>query len=207
LQPPAYQIMAGRAMNSARFLVPILLLAAAACGSGPAAEPPLAGARIGGPFTLTDQDGRQVSDAAFAGKYRIVYFGYTYCPDVCPVDVQNISAGLKAFEAKDAARGRRVVPVFITVDPERDTQAVLKQYVSAFHPRLVGLTGSAEAIGKVAKSYAIYHAKRQTPGHDGYLVDHSRQAYLMDPEGKPMALLPADQSADAVAAELDRWVK
>ena len=108
--------------------------------------PPLKGATMGGPFTLTDQNGRRVSDRDFAGKYRLVYFGYTFCPDVCPVDLQVIGAGLRRFEASDPARAARVQPIFITVDPARDTPAVLRQYVAAFHPRLIGLTGSAEEI-------------------------------------------------------------
>ena len=204
----AYQIMAGDAMNSR--ILPALLAAAllASCGSPSTggAQAPLAGAKIGGPFTLTDQNGRSVSDSAFAGKYRIVYFGYTYCPDVCPVDVQNLAAGLKQLEKSDPALGAKVVPIFITVDPERDTPAVLKQFVSAFHPRHVGLTGSNDAIAKTAKEFAIFYQKQKPSGAGGYLVDHSRQAYLMGPKGEPIALLSADKSGDVVAEELKRWV-
>ena len=179
----------------------------ASCGSQ-ASAPPLAGASIGGPFTLTDQNGRSVSDRDFAGKYRIVYFGYTYCPDVCPTDVQNIGLGLKKLEKSDPTRAARVVPIFITVDPARDTPPVLEQFVSTFHPRLVGLTGSPEAIAKVAKEFAIFYQKQDpSPGATGYLVNHSRIAYLMDPEGKPVAMVRADESGDAVAEDLKRWVQ
>lgn len=203
----AYQIMAGDAMNRSITLPLALLLAA--CGSNasePAATPPLQGARIGGPFTLTTGDGRTVTDRDFAGKYRIVYFGYTFCPDVCPVDVQIIGAGLKAFETQDAARAAKVVPIFITVDPERDTPPVVKQFAAAFHPRMVGLSGTPEQIAAVAKGYGAYFAKKPPAPGGGYMVDHSRQAYLMGPEGLPVALLPTEQGADAVAKELSRWV-
>lgn len=145
-----------------------------------------------------------MADSALAGRYRIVYFGYTFCPDVCPVDVQNLAAGLKLLEKSDPALARRIVPVFITVDPERDTPAVLKQFVSAFHPRMIGLTGSPEEIAKVAKAFAIFYQRGKGTA-DGYLMDHSRQAYLMSPDGKPLALLPQDGTPQAIADEIKRW--
>jgi protein SCO1/2 len=191
-----------------RALSVALLLALAACGQPAAApEPPLAGAAIGGPFTLTDQNGRPRRDRDFAGRYRIIYFGYTYCPDVCPVDVANIGQALRAFEKADPQRGARVVPIFITVDPARDTPAVLKQFVGNFHPRLIGLTGDEKTIDAVAKAYAIYIKRGARQPGGGYLVDHSRQAYLMGPDGAPMALLPADEGAAQVTAALEQWVK
>lgn len=199
--------MAADAMNRIVTALGALMLLVS-CNQAPASAPPLEGAAIGGPFTLVDQNGSTVRETDFAGKYRIVYFGYTFCPDVCPIDVQNIAAGLKKFEAKDPARGRNIVPIFVTVDPDRDTPAVLRQFVGAFHPRLVGLTGSPEAIASAARAYAVYYRKQPQPaGATGYLVDHARTAYLMSPEGKPIALLPADETADAVAAELERWVR
>lgn len=194
-------------MNVRHFawLAPLALLACSP-EPQPAAQPPLEGARIGGAFTLTNQNGQRISNSAFAGKYRIMYFGYTFCPDVCPVDVQNLAAGLKLLEKSDPALARKVVPIFVTIDPERDTPAVLKQFVGAFHPRMVGLTGSPEEIAKVAKEFAIFYQRgKGTP--DGYLMDHSRQAYLMSPEGKPLALLPQDGTPQAVADEIKRWVK
>ncbi|KQM62414.1 MULTISPECIES: SCO family protein [unclassified Sphingomonas] len=202
--------MAGNTMNSIlRPLAPALALALAACGSAPEPAPtaPLAGARIGGPFVLTDGQGRVVRDTDFAGKWRIMYFGYTYCPDVCPVDVQNIAAGVKAFEAEEPELGAKVVPIFITVDPERDTPAVVGKFVSAFHPRMVGLTGSAQAIADAARAYGVTYAKQQSPGATEYLMDHSRTAILMNPRGQPVALLPQEESGEAVAAELKKWVR
>ena len=181
------------------------LLALAACSAQPPAQPPLAGARIGGAFALTDQNGRAFTDRNLAGKYRIMYFGYTFCPDVCPVDVQNISAALSLVEKADAALGARIVPVFVTVDPARDTPAVLKQFAGNFHPRLVALTGSPAAIAATTRAFGIYAARgRGTAG--GYLVDHSRQIYLMDPDGKPLALLP-EGPPQAIADEVMKWAK
>lgn len=197
----------------ARAFLPVLIASAAplslgACG-GPAApaRAPLEGVRVGGPFSLTDQDGKPRTDRDFSGRYRIVYFGYTFCPDVCPTDVQTIGAGLRLFEAQDPARGAKVVPIFVTVDPKRDTPAVLKAFVSAFHPRMVGLTGSPQAIATTAKEYGIAYEAEKPNAEGGYLVAHGRFAYLMDPAGKPLALLPQDKTPKDVAADLDRWVK
>lgn len=191
----------------------VLLFALAVAGCSPAdqtvapATPPLAGARIGGPFALIDQDGRAVTDRDFLGTWRIMYFGYTFCPDVCPVDVQKLSAGLKAFEAADPRRAAKVVPVFVTVDPGRDDAATLKAFTAAFHPRMVGLTGSPTAIAALAKAYGVYFKLGAPAANGGYLVDHSRQAYLMDADGNPVALLPSEGTPQQIAAELAKWVR
>jgi protein SCO1/2 len=187
-------------------LLPALLaLAVAGCGAGKAEEPPLAGAAIGGPFTLTDQNGRQRSDREFAGKYRIVYFGFASCPDICPTDLANIGGAMRLFEKSDAARAAKVQPIFISVDPERDTPARLKEYAAAFHPRIVALTGTPQQIADAAKAYAVYYAK--APADNGeYGMDHLRVIFLMGPDGKPIAMLPHDKDAKAIAAELERWV-
>lgn len=171
------------------------------------AQGPLAGARIGGPFALTNQDGQRVTDKDYAGKYRIVYFGYSYCPDVCPVDLQLLMQGLRLFERENPAAAAKVQPIFITVDPARDTVPVLKTYAAAFHPRLVALRGTEEETAAVAKAYAVYYRKAENAGASEYLMDHSRQTYLMGPDGKPIALLPQDETPQAVAAELARWVR
>ncbi len=204
-----YQIMAGRAMN--RLLFPLLALALplAACGGAQAPEKtldqaPLAGASIGGPFTLVNGDGKTVTDADFAGKYRIMYFGYTFCPDVCPVDVQNIGGAMKLLDRQDPALSAKIVPIFVSIDPARDTPDVVKQFTAAFYPRMVGLTGSAEQVDEAAKVYRVPYQKRETPS--GYLMDHGRQAYLMGPKGEPIALLPQDQSPQAIVAEIERWI-
>tara|TARA_R110002033_G_scaffold37313_5_gene76194 strand:+ start:2222 stop:2839 length:618 start_codon:yes stop_codon:yes gene_type:complete len=193
---------------SAGFLALLVACNATPAGNGSAdAEPPLAGAQIGGTFTLTNQDGVKMSQDDFKGKYRIIYFGYSYCPDVCPIDLSNLMLGLKLAEKGDAVLAEKVQPIFITVDPERDTPAVLKQYVSAFHPRLIGLTGTPEEIAAAAKKYLIIYDIRKDEGSSEYLVDHSRQAYLFGPEGEPLALLPFDGTPEDIADEITRWVK
>lgn len=184
-------------------------LALSACGSGgsaPTERPPLEGAKIGGPFTLADKTGRVVRWSDFAGKYRIVYFGYTFCPDACPLDVQQMMQGFVRFAKAEPALAADVQPIFISIDPARDTPARVGEFASAFSPRLLGLTGTAQQVAEAAKAFAAYYAKgKETTG--GYLMDHSRVAYLMDREGKPLAMLSVDKGADAVAAELTKWVK
>ena len=200
-------------MNTLRnALILTLALVLASCNtshsnSSPDEPPPLAGSSIGGPFQLIDQNGKQVSDRSFAGKYRIMYFGYTYCPDVCPMDAQAIGAGMKLLERRDPGKAAKVVPIFVTVDPLRDTPAVLKQFVSAFSPKMVGLTGSVDAINRTAKEFAVFHQKGATTSAGGYLVNHSRQTYLMDPDNQPIALVPSDEGSKAVADTLERWVR
>ncbi|OYW23384.1 MAG: SCO family protein [Sphingomonas sp. 32-62-10] len=171
------------------------------------ATPPLAGARIGGPFTLTDQNGKIVRDTDFAGKYRIIYFGYSYCPDVCPIDVQNIALAMRALDKSDPALSARVVPIFITVDPARDTPAALKQFAGAFSPRLIALTGTQAQIDAVKKRFAIYSEAKPKRPDGGYIVDHSRLAYLFGPKGEPLALLPQDKSPDEIVNAIKRWAK
>jgi protein SCO1/2 len=195
-----------RKPRAAPLLVLLAGLALAAC-SGGNGEPPLKGAAIGGPFTLTDQDGRPASERDFAGRYRIMYFGFTHCPDVCPTDLAVLGQALRQFEKSDPARAARVVPIFISVDPERDTPAVLKDYVAAFHPRLVGLTGTPAQVADTVRRYGAYGEKEAPEAGGGYNVNHSRIAELIGPAGEPIALLPYDKGAEAVAAELDRWVR
>lgn len=191
-------------MNLRAPLFSLLLLAGC---QAPVAEAPLAGARIGGPFTLTDQNGRPRTDADFAGKYRMMYFGYTFCPDVCPVDVAHLVAGYRAFAKTDPARAAKIIPVFVSVDSDRDTPAVLKQFTAAFDPALVGLTGTSDQISAITKAYGVVVQIQKMPGNPNYLVDHSRAAYLMSPDGKPIALLSQDAKPDVIAGELSKWVK
>lgn len=150
----------------------------------------LAGASLGGPFTLIDQNGQTVRDSDFAGRYRLIYFGYGFCPDICPTDLALLGRGLAAFEAADAARAKRVAPIFITIDPQRDTPAVLKPFVAAFHPRLVGLTGTSAQIAAVARAYGVYAKRMETGDPENYLMDHSAMVYLFGPDGRPIAFLP-----------------
>jgi protein SCO1/2 len=196
-----------RAMSRAALpFLAALLLALGACSQAPeAAQPPLAGARIGGDFTLVDKTGKTVRFHDFRGRYPVVYFGYTFCPDVCPLDVQHLMQGYAKLAKTDPDAAAKVQPIFISIDPARDTSAVVGEFAAAFSPRLIGLTGSAEQVAQAAKMFAAYYRKGPPTGDGGYLMDHSRAAYLMGPQGQPIALLPVDEGPEAVARELARW--
>ncbi|WP_235912748.1 SCO family protein [Croceibacterium salegens] len=184
--------------------------ALAACQAQPSAseEPPLAGAAIGGPFTLQNSKGETVNWSDFDGKYRVVYFGYTYCPDVCPTDVGRIMRGYAKFQAEEPELAKQVVPLFISVDPKRDTPAVIGEFTNAFSDDLIGLTGTQEQIDAAAKEFAVYVEKGEPNSEGGYLVNHSSAGYLMGRKGEPVALLPIEVVDDgtAIAAELAKWV-
>lgn len=155
---------------------------------------------IGGPFTLTDNHGRTVTDADFRGKYMLIYFGYTYCPDVCPTELGVMTQVVDQLGPK----AERIQPVFITVDPDRDTVAHINDYVGLFHPRLVGLTGTEEQVREAARAYRVYYAK--APMKDGkpedYLMDHSSFIYLMGPDGKFVGVYPGGTAADKIVQDL-----
>lgn len=137
-------------------------------------------ALVGGPFTLTDHTGKRVSDADFRGKNMLVFFGFTYCPDVCPTALQVMAGALEQLGPK----AERLVPLFITVDPERDTPEQMAQYVQSFHPKLVGLTGTRAEIDTVLKAYRVYAQKVEDPKSTaGYTMNHSSIVYLMGPDG------------------------
>ena len=155
---------------------------------------------IGGPFTLIDQDGKIRRAADFRGRFLLVYFGYSNCPDICPTTLAVMADALEKLGTKAG----RVVPVFITIDPERDRSGVLKAYLRAFGPRFVGLTGDAKAVAAAARAYHVYYRKRPLGG--GYAMDHSSQIYLMGPDGKFIAIydetLGPDGLADALKKQL-----
>jgi protein SCO1 len=154
---------------------------------------------IGGPFALTDQNGQPRSSADFRGGYVLLYFGYTNCPDICPTTLAMIANTLKNLGAKAA----RLTPVFITVDPARDTPKVLKAYLASFGPQFVGLTGTAGAIAKVAKEYHVYYARQPLAG-GGYEVNHSSEMYLLDPSGKLIVFYDPGTDAKALTADLEK---
>ena len=190
-----------------------LLVVASLFGWGPAAaaEQPSAAqmmddlmygrGSVGGPFNLTDQAGRQRTDTEFRGKLMIVYFGYTFCPDVCPTDLMAITQALDALGP--AAEG--VQPIFITIDPERDTK-VLVDYVSAFHHSLVGLTGSPEEIRKVANSYKAFYAKVPDERSGGYSIDHTGVIYLMGRDGEYLGFMPPQTNPDRLTEILRKYL-
>ena len=183
-------------------------LSLSACGAAPAEpiEPPLAGADVGGEFELSNTAGETVHWADFEGKYRIVYFGYAYCPDICPTDVQRTIQGLNQFAESAPERAAKVQPIFITIDPERDTPEVVDQFTNAFSEDLIGLTGTPEQIADAAATFRVFYTKLEPNESGAYLMDHSRVVMLFGPQGEPIALLPADLGADAVTEELGKWV-
>ena len=193
-------------MRFLAFALPLVLLSAGCGTNTPAEDPPLAGAAIGGPFELVDKTGKTVRWSDFDGKYRIVYFGYTYCPDVCPLDVQHLMQGFARFEEAEPRLAAEVQPIFVSIDPVRDTPAKAGEFAAAFSEDLIGLTGTAEQVDAAAKAFGVDYAKGEDAGGSSYLMDHSRSAYLMGRQGEPIALLPADKGAEAVATELERWV-
>lgn len=154
---------------------------------------------VGGAFALTDQFGKPRTDADFRGQPMLVFFGFTNCPDICPVELQTMSDALDLLGAQAA----KVTPIFITVDPARDTPEALRDYVANFHPRLVALTGSAEAIGAVAKAYRVYYAKatgESAPADPAaYLMDHTAIVYLMGPDGGFLTHFSPGTTAEAMA--------
>ena len=148
---------------------------------------------VGGPFALTDHAGKPRTDRDFRGMLMLVYFGFTYCPDVCPTDLMAIGQALERLGPDADA----VQPVFITLDPERDTAEHLAEYVPLFHPRLLGLTGSLDAIGTAADAYKVYFAKvTNGKNADDYTVDHTAYIYLMDRDGKYLGFFPPGTSAE-----------
>ena len=191
--------------------------AVASCGPGQSssainAQPPLSegqiyGSTIGGAFELTGTDGETVRWTDFDGKWRMVYFGYAYCPDVCPFDVQRMVLGYNAFAAENPRLAEDVVPIFITIDPERDTPQVIADFTENFSDDLVGLTGTQEQIDVAADAFAVYRRKGEVSESGGYLMDHTNIGYLMARDGEPVALLSVDKSGEAVAQELATWVR
>jgi len=158
-------------------------------------------AAIGGPFRLVDQNGRTVTDQDFKGEPFVVFFGFTHCPDVCPTTLMELSDVLDKL-GPDAAR---VGALFITVDPERDTPAELKDYLSSFNPRFEGLTGDAGAIAQVAKAYRVYMKKVPLDNGD-YTMDHTALVYLMDKNGKFVAPFNLKRRPEDAAADLRRYL-
>ena len=162
------------------------------------------GVSIGGAFSLTAPDGHAVTDRDFRGKVMLVYFGYTFCPDVCPTELQSVAAAL-ALLGDQAAQ---VAPIFITIDPERDTPKAMGEYVKLFDDRLIGLTGSNDQIARAAKAYRVYYARAEAKGASTYLMDHSSFIYVMGADGAFRALIKPgakpEEIAEIIRAQLGR---
>jgi cytochrome oxidase Cu insertion factor (SCO1/SenC/PrrC family) len=196
--------------RSIRILAAIILLIAAGIGSyafmSRELHRPLGTgvALVGGPFSLVDQDGRRVTEKDFLGKYMLVFFGYTYCPDVCPTELQVMTAALDQL----GPEADRIQPVFVSIDPARDTPAVLKAYVGNFGPRLIGLTGTPDEVAGIAKAYRVYYAKAaNSSSSTDYLMDHSSIIYLMGPDGQFVKHVPYTTDAAKLAAELKETLR
>jgi len=156
---------------------------------------------VGGPFELIDGDGRKVTERNFRGRHMLVYFGFTFCPDVCPTTLFNASA---ALEEIGPALASKVRLVFVSIDPERDTPEVVKDYAAHFHPDTVGLTGTPEQVAAAARAFRIYYRKAAPEEDGGYLVDHSSILFLMDGEGRYVTHFGHEATADDMAAALKR---
>jgi len=205
--------MARRAAAMPQTLVALALLLVAALVAAfllrpaPAPEGNLSNAAIGGPFSLVDENGQAVTNESYKGQWRLMYFGFTFCPDVCPVDAAKVGAGMRAFEAKDPRAAAKVQPLFLTVDPDRDTPDALAEFTANFHPRLIGLTGTPEQVAAALKTFRIY-AKR-VPGvtEGSYTFDHLAVIYLMDPAGRPVEFQAGPTATpESVAAMLEKFV-
>ena len=171
--------------------------AARAADAAPA-DPP----RIGGHFSLTAADGAEVTDRSFAGKWLLIYFGYTFCPDACPTALNTIAEALDEL----GPLAERFQPIFITIDPQRDTPSIVAEYVKAFHPRLIGLTGSVAQIAVVAEEFHAFYQVRQL-GNDEYAIDHSSYVYVIDPGGRLVELVTGNLPGHPVAAELRHLIQ
>jgi protein SCO1/2 len=157
-------------------------------------------ALVGGPFTLVDQHGAEVTEQDFAGRYMLIYFGYTYCPDFCPMSLSNMA---QALDLLPPAQAEQVAPILITVDPERDTVEQLAEYAPLFHPRLVALTGSVEQVRQAAKAYRVYFSKADNGDPDAYLMDHSTFIYLMGPDGRYVRHFSHSAAPEEIAAGIE----
>ena len=180
-----------------------LAAAAAFLLMGAAPSPPPWSTLFGGPFELTDHRGRTVTDRSFRGRFMLIYFGYTHCPDLCPT---NLLAMTEALEAIGPGPAARIRPLFVTVDPVRDTADVLGEYMGHFHPSFLGLRGDGIRTRRILKAYRVHRRKvvgRDAPPDD-YLIDHATLTYLVGPDGSFLTLFPHDTTADRMAAALLR---
>jgi cytochrome oxidase Cu insertion factor (SCO1/SenC/PrrC family) len=160
----------------------------------PATQTPPGTKTIGGNFDLLNQDRKPVKDADYRGKFMLVYFGYTYCPDMCPTGLQSMAHALDQL----GAEADKIAPLFITIDPARDTAEKLKTYVADFHPRIEGLTGSEQQVAAAAAAYQVYYAKGEKVDERDYVMDHSSMIYLMGPDGTLITTFPEDVDPAAI---------
>ena len=196
--------MAGQARRAARALAAALAALCLAAAAPPSKKPPPLEALFGGPFALTDHHGRAVTDETFRGRFALLYFGYTFCPDLCPTNLLTMAEALEAL----GPEGARVQPLFVTVDPERDDPAALRDYMAHFGPRFLALRGTPAQTRAVLKAWRV-HRRKVAPeggGADDYLVDHATLTFLMGPDGRFRTLFPHDTQAKTMAETLRRYL-
>jgi len=160
-------------------------------------------AQVGGPFTLVNDAGETVTDETFRGRYMLIYFGFTFCPDVCPTELGIMSAALDQL----GDEAEKVQPLFVTIDPERDTPEVMARYVTLFHPRLTGLTGTPEQIAHIAKAYHVFYRKAEDETSTDYTMDHSSIVFLMGPDGEYLKLFPPQTTPDKMAEAIASYIE
>ncbi|MBC7102162.1 MAG: SCO family protein [Parvibaculum sp.] len=170
---------------------------------GPGAVSSSGKAQVGGPFTLVNDAGETVTDETFRGRYMLIYFGFTFCPDVCPTELGIMSAALDQLGEK----AEKVQPLFVTIDPERDTPEVIARYVTLFHPRLMGLTGTPEQIASIAKAYHVFYRKAEDESSTDYTMDHSSIVFLMGPDGEYLKLFPPQTPPDKMAETIASYIE
>jgi len=156
------------------------------------------GTELGGPFQLVDHNGQSVTDEAYAGKFMLIFFGFTHCPDVCPTELSAMATALDDL----GPLAEQVQPLLVSIDPARDGPAALRDYVAAFHPRILGLTGSDEQIAAAAKAYRVYYAKGPVDAEGNYAMDHTAFVYLMGPDGKLRSVFRAGAAPEVIAGEI-----
>ncbi len=154
--------------------------------------------QVGGPFTLVDHTGETVTEENYAGQYKLIFFGFTYCPAICPTELNKVAQILEQL----GEDGEQITPLFITVDPERDTVEQMAQYVEQFHPRLVGLTGTQEQIDAVTSAYKVFATKVENEMMEEYMMDHSSFLYFMGPDDSLLTTYPSTDTADYIAKEI-----
>jgi protein SCO1/2 len=202
-----------------QLLIVILLVAAVAVGLGgrylilggndrPVAQNSGGSGKalVGGPFQMTDQNGQAVTEASYAGRYMMVFFGYTFCPDVCPQGLQVIGDALDIY-AEKGGDADKIVPLFVTVDPERDTPEIMKDYLSNFRPGIQGLSGSIEQTTAIGKAYRVYYAKVKDPDSSAdYLMDHTSLIYFMGPDGGYAGHFSHTSTSEQIAEKLAKQI-
>jgi len=187
-------------------LLAALVAVSASIGRAATPVPPPLDSLFGGAFELVNQDGMTVTDRDFRGRFMLIYFGYTFCPDICPYSLQTMTEALESVAPEDT---KKVQPIFVTIDPARDTPEFLKKYVALYGENLIGLSGSEAQIRVAAKAYRI-HRRKVIPADledkNDYFVDHSSLIYLMSPDGKFLTFFPYDTDAVTMATTITKYV-